>query len=350
MANETQNNTQPATPAEFKMPTGEALTKMSYAELEEIEANHLPEYLKVLPGLVKLAKTQKALGKEIGDGASFYGKVLCIELRRLKTAKEAGLVDGNRTLADYVKGQYGVIPARAFSAANVFSAFCLAPETSARYVSEKVYGEITSRMMNDASKITNTAKDIKGETPETSGLGHPVFTEVANVLRTLRKTAVEALENITARLVEIEDGDTKKLTFLSTAELAARNAKLAAEDTQGELYRIVGVVGIPAVIALLLAEARMATPAIAEQLCGMGPQLLCAVAAATDTKDGQVVPRFDTKSILEWNGLGLTETMTEADAKLCSLAAQQTVDLLNDGFNLNTPETAPVEATAGAAE
>ena len=360
MANETKN---PPETAEFKIPSGEALLKLSFAELEEIAANHNPEYIAMLKGIARTAERAKKLGKELTNGANFYGKALCIIMRRYQEGVAEKLINA-ASLSAYVERELGKMPARAYPALKVFNTFCLADEKHFRFVPEVVYDELTSRIINEASKIVNIAEGINGPTPETSGLSHQVFTDTAAILKVHGKTAVEKLEEIQARLIKVETtvGDTteKTLLYISPDELAQRKAREAAEDADGELNQIIGLVGIPAVLAALHAEARTTAKAeIAKALVQFGCTIAATVAenvtegdwvkSADGTKSTRAqVRRYPAENLLQWQGEAV-ECATEAELATIEAAARDMVEWLDlrvqETANTTAPENTPaVEA------
>ena len=372
---ETKTTTAPVgTPAEFVMPTGEALLKLSFAELQEIGANHNDQFIGMLKGIVRMADRAKKLGKELTNGANFYGKALCIVMRRYQDGVAQKLINA-ASLSAYVERELGKMPARAYPALKVFSTFSLADEKAARFVPEAVYDELTSRIVNEASKIVNIAEGIKGATAETSGLSHQVFTDTAAILKVHGKTAVEKLVDIQNRLIEVEtagaDGETtKNLLYITAEELAARNAAEAAQDANGELARIIGTVGIPAVLAALHAEARTtAKPDIAKALVQFGTQIAATVAA--NVVEGKVIilsptggpnggplsgreqiRRFTDESVLEWHAEAV-ELATDAELNTIGITALRTQAILAakdpPDADEETAETETAETTTAAA-
>jgi hypothetical protein len=308
----------PAQPPQFQLPKGDDLLKISFAELEDCAANHRADYENLLVGIVKQAKKQadlkesgKELTKELTSAANFQGKVLTIELRLFKEAMAKGAIRSGRSFKDHVTGQYGEMPARAYSCANVFGTFVLAPVEAPRYVPEKVYDNQTSRAINAASKVINIAEDIKGATPETCGLNHQVFTDVATVLKLPGgKTSVEALESILSRLVWIESNaggkTTRTLVYLTEKELADRVAAVAAQDQDGEVFKILKAGGLKTVLTILSCLATQTHEAGEAQELVLFAATLGGKLAENMTEvlfDGKTVKvrRFPAETIAEWH-------------------------------------------------
>jgi hypothetical protein len=200
----------------------------------------------------------------------------------------------------------------------VFGTFCLADEKAARYVPEKVYDNLTSRVVQVTSKIVNIVKDMRP-----GGLQDQVLRDVANVLRLGEKDAFEQLEKIESRLLLTGVGDNKTLSYISSEELAARNLKAAAEDSNGELHRIVRQVGIPAVTALLLSKAQNTSdPETARSLWQMAVQIRSKLAGNVTEGDWTkpdengksvraTVPRFPPRQLQEWENEVCERDITE---------------------------------------
>jgi hypothetical protein len=288
--------------ADFTLPTGDALFKMSFAELEDIAQNHNAEFMSMLKGVVRKAENAKLLGKELANGANFYGKALAIVQRRYQAGVAQKLINAN-SLSAYVERELGKMPARAYPALKVFGTFCLADEKHARFVPEVVYDELTSRIVNEASKIVNIAEGIKGATPETSGLSHQVFTDTAAILKIHGKTAVEELMSIQARLMEQESDGEKTLTYVSVEEFHRHLAYEAAQDPKGEIYTILKAGGLDTILAVLEIEAQLTSD---EETA----HKLAKFAAAIYGK----VTRFPSARVQEWADQARVEGITESSA------------------------------------
>jgi hypothetical protein len=210
----------------------------SFAEIQDMHANRPDVFEKTLKGLVSMQDRVTEGRKEVTKTVNFLaqGKLVCLAWKdyiaavKLKTTTS----DFDR----YFRARFGGrIPGAGWTLASAFSAHCLALETAARYVPESVFDGHYCRVLQAAGKIVKIAGSIIGETPETSGLNHQVFTDVAKVLNTGFKNALQDLRDIEARLVwevKMEDiGEegyplevgTRTLRYLSVEEMASRRAK-----------------------------------------------------------------------------------------------------------------------------
>lgn len=175
---------------------------------------------------------------------------ICVGIRSLALQDYIAAVKLKSTMSDfdqYFRARFGgKIPGAGWTLASAFSAHCLAPETAARYVPESVFDGHYCRVLQAAGKVAKIAGFIEGPTAETSGLNHQVFADVAKVLNTGFKNALQDLRDIEARLVwEVkmedigEEGyplevERKTLRYLSVEELAKHRARADSyRDTGG---------------------------------------------------------------------------------------------------------------------
>jgi hypothetical protein len=209
----------------------------SFAVIEDMYANHPEAFVNTVKRLVSMQDRVTKSRKEVTNTVNFLsqGKFVCLALKDFNAALEAKTT---KSMADYDFDKYflgrfgGKIPGAGLTLAKAFGAFCLAPESAARHVPESVFDGHFCRVLQAAGKVVNIAEDIKGPTPETSGLNHQVFTDVATVLKTRFKNALQELRDIEARLIwdekETDDGKIRTLVYVSVEELAARRRRQAS--------------------------------------------------------------------------------------------------------------------------
>jgi hypothetical protein len=198
-----------------------------FAEIQDMHANRPDDFTSTVKRLVSLRGRATETQKDVTNTVNILGQGKLVSLALQDYTAAVRLKTTTSDFDDYFHSRFGgKVPGAGLTLARAFSAHCLAPITSARYVPESVFDGHYCRVLQTAGKVANRAWYIKGPTPETSFLNHQVFTDVGTVLKTGGKNALKDLRNIDARLVEVEttDGEDRMTTlvYLSAEALANR--------------------------------------------------------------------------------------------------------------------------------
>jgi hypothetical protein len=212
-----------------------------YAEIQDLHTNDPDAFEKTVKRFVSMQNRVTKSRNEVTATVNILGqgKLVCLALQDYIAA-----VRSKSTMSDfdrYFRARFGgKIPGAGWTLARVFAVHCLAPVTAKRYLPESVYDGHFCRVLQAAGKVVNIAEDITGPTPETSGLNHQVFTDVATVLKTRFKNALQDLRDIEARLiwdVKMEDAgieacrldvETRTLRYLTVEEMASHRGTKAS--------------------------------------------------------------------------------------------------------------------------
>jgi ribosomal protein L7Ae-like RNA K-turn-binding protein len=210
----------------------------SFAEIEDMHANQPDVFLKTVQRFVSMQDGVTKGRKEVTKTVNFLGqgKLVCMAMKDYDAMPRLNAPSWYN-FDDYFFNRFGgKVPGAGATLAGVFSAFCLAPKTAARYLPESVYDQHFCRVLQAAGKIVDMASGIQGETLETSYLNHQVFIDVAIILKTGGKHALAELRESQARLVKVTktDGEDKRqvLVYLTKAQLAARRARIASLENE----------------------------------------------------------------------------------------------------------------------
>ena len=327
-----------------RLPTGDALLKLSYSALESIRQNYPDDYKRLIESYIPKDEKAKSL-------ANFYGKLLCLERRKFDAGIEDGRISNGYEFRLWFELKHGKkFPARAYSSAKVFDTFVLAPENHPRYVQEEVYDILTSRLINVTSRIVNAAKRHSFD------LDHEVFAEAAAILKAHGDTAAEQMEGRERRLdwdsKNIGGHETKVAVFLTKGEAAERRAKAAASDTHRQIYTMLKSGRLDAILAVLLNEAQQTSDSETARKLAQFAAVVQEKLRENVVEDGTwvksedgrketlaKVPRFPPRQLEEWTDEVREKDITEMSDEDKRTAYCSALDRMKEIENATKRET-----------
>ncbi len=266
---------------------------LKYAALLEMSTLKPDEFLAMEKGFVRLREKARTSSEEIAEEVQDSGKRLCILKKNWVTAREAKTILVAKSFPDYYEQQFGVTPHnKAYSCANSFDAYVLAPDEAARKISEEIYDGNTSEAIQQASRIVTK---VNGK------LEHQAVTDAAGLLRVQDKKKIAKLKNICDRLQVVTENEgteqeKKSLVYLTPEEFAKQSSTIDPLEATEAIDVIAKSQPGILIAALLVLAQTTDNPETARAICHAMAEM--AGKFAENVVDGKA--RFDAAQLQQW--------------------------------------------------